>query len=249
MIDSTNAQIHAMRERAARRKSPWNLLLLAFAVVAIAGFWIGTALLFREYRQSLVPPEAFLTSGTRFGNILMYVPPLFPSIGIGMITANLLIWCIPPARRALDHEDQGFPGTNFRSSNAGLFKGLVVLAIVTLPMALLGARNFWFLTPQNVTYQPMVATKVRQFNWADVSAVRTGCYVRRTVEHNFVLQMQDGTEIDLAEETPREFLAAYPAIQNSLAGVNYDFSNSAVTGRCRLSHAWARVLLERSTTN
>jgi len=249
VTESASPELRALRERAARRKSPWNLVLLVFAVAGVAGSWIGSALLFRAYRQSLVPPDAFLSGGTRFGNILMYVPPGLPSIALGLVVANLLIWCIAPARVALNYEAKGSPGTDFRSSNAGLFKLLILLAIITLPMAFAGARNFWLLTPHNVTYQPMLTTQPRQLKWSDVRAVRTGCYVRRIVEHNFVLQMQDGTNIDLAEETPLEFLAAYPAIQKALAGANYEFSNSGVVGQCRLSSTWARVLLERPTND
>jgi hypothetical protein len=75
----------------------------------VAASWISIALLFREYRASLVPADAFLSSGTRFGNSLMYVSPAFPSIAVGLIAANLLIWCIPPARRALENETSNSP--------------------------------------------------------------------------------------------------------------------------------------------
>ena len=37
---SSNPYLNQMRIRAARRKSRWNLLLLAFAVVGVAASWI-----------------------------------------------------------------------------------------------------------------------------------------------------------------------------------------------------------------
>jgi hypothetical protein len=240
-------ELEVLRKRAARRKSPWNLVLLAFAVLGIGSSWIFLALLFGEYRRSLVPADAFLSSGTRFGNILMYVSPGFPSIAIGLIAANLIIWCIRPARTTLEREDKEFPETDFRSSNQGLLKLLIPLAIVALTLAFLGARNIWFLTSQGVSYQPMLSSRAKQFNWSDVRSIRTGCYARRVIEHNFVLSFQDGTSIDLAEETPREFLEAYPAFQQRLTGTNYEFTNSGVIGHCPLTPRWARVLMEPPT--
>jgi hypothetical protein len=204
-------------------------------------------MLFGGYRQSLVPADAFLSSGTRFGNILMYVSPGFPSIAIGLIAANLIIWCIRPARTTLEREDEEFPGTDFRSSNQALLKLLIPLAILALTFSFLGARNVWFLTSRGVAYQPMLSSQAKQFNWSDIRSIRTGCYVRRVIEHNFVLSFQDGTSIDLAQETPREFLEAYPTLQQRLTGTNYEFSNSGVVGHCPLSPAWARVLMKAPT--
>ena len=100
-----------MRIRAARRKSRWNLLLLAFAVVGVAASWILIILLLEKYRASLALPGSLLRGSTRFGNILMHVSAGLPSIALGFILANLLIWCIPPARSALANEAEGFPGS------------------------------------------------------------------------------------------------------------------------------------------
>jgi hypothetical protein len=177
----------------------------------------------------------------------MYVAPALPSIAIGFIVANLIMWCIRPARTALEHEDKEFPRTDFKSSNQDLLKLLVPLAVVALTLAFLGARNIWFLTSQGVSYQPILSSQAKQFSWSDIRSVRTGCYARRVIEHNFVLSFQDGTSIDLAEETPREFIEAYPTFQRSLTGTNYEFSNSGVIGHCPLSPRWARILMEPPT--
>ncbi len=111
-----------MRIRAARRKSRWNLLLLAFAVVGVAASWPLIVLLLDKYRASLALPGLCLGGSTRLGNIRMHVSPGLPSIALGFILANLLIWCIPPARTALENEAKGFPGTDFRSSNVALIR-------------------------------------------------------------------------------------------------------------------------------
>lgn len=247
MPDSRTRRLEAASKRAARRRSPWNLVLLAIAALGIAGSWFGIAVLWRAYRQSLFPADAFLSSGTRFGDILMYVPPCFPSIALGLLVANLLLWCIPPARLPLSNQAAVSPRADFRSSNAVLMKALIILMVFTLPICFLGARNFWSLSPERVVYQPMFSRQPRTLRWSGVREIRTACYARRHVEHNFVLRFEDGTSLDLAEETPLEFLAAYPEIQRALSSAKYDFEDSGVIGQCSLSQAWARVLMERPT--
>jgi len=247
---SLNAYLSGAQIRARRRKSPWNLLLLVFAVLGIGFVWILTVRLLAEYRESLALPDSFLTGGTRFGNILMHVCPGFPSIVLGLILANLLTWCIPTARTALAGEAQGFPGTDFRSSNIALGKGFVFLAVVTLPFALLGARNMWSVTSQTLRYRPLFSSSARNFSWSDLRAIHTGCHLGRTLDRNFVLEFRDGSSMDLSEERPREFLSAYPLIQAALAGREYQFNRESAVGGCLdvLSPVWKRILTERPTS-
>jgi hypothetical protein len=247
----SNPYLNQMRIRAARRKSRWNLLLLGFAVVGVAASWILIVLLLDKYRSSLALSGSFLGGSTRFGNILMHVSPGLPSIALGFILANLLIWCIPPARTALANEAKGFPGTDFRSSNLALLKGLAFLAGVTFPLAFLGARNAWSIAPQTLSYQPMFTSTAKEFSWSDIRAINTGCrFSRQSLDRNFVVEMRDGTTFDLSEEAPREFLAEYPLIQTALTGHDYQFNPEKVIGSCTaaLSPIWTRILIERPTT-
>ena len=248
---SSSPYLNQARIRPAQRKSRWNLLLLAFAVVGVAASWILIVLLLDKYRASLALPGSFLRGSTRFGNILMHVSPGLPSIAVGLIVANLLIWCIPPARTALANEDKKFPGTDFRSSNVTLIKGLAFLAAVTFPLAFLGARNMWSITPQTLTYQLMFSPSAKEFSWSDVRTINTGCrFNRQSLDRNFVMEMRDGTTFDLSEEAPREFLAKYSLIQTALTGLDYQFNPEKVTGSCAaaLSPTWVRILTERPTT-
>jgi hypothetical protein len=80
------------------KQTPWGLLLPLLYFLGTGAAWIGIAHLLLEYRRLLVPLDAFLFSGTRIGHILTYVAPAFPSLAIGILTASLLIGCIPPAR-------------------------------------------------------------------------------------------------------------------------------------------------------
>jgi hypothetical protein len=241
----TPSWLQVRRERAARRKSKWNLLLLVFGVLAVAAAWIGSVEGLARYRVALYPHDAFLSGGTRFGNILMYLLPFFPSLAAGFIVANLLIWCVPPARRALDEEDKQFPGLDFRSSNRDLTRFGLILLVATLPLAWLGARNCWSLTNAAIIYRPMFWPANRQYSWADVRGIRTDCGSNRSsTTYDFVAIMTDHTSVDLSSESPDEFLAAYPRIQTALAGSAYQFSCNCVG---QIPSRWREILFRRPT--
>jgi len=63
----------------------------------------------------------------------MVLPLFFPSIAIGLMFANVVVWCIRPAQKALDREAEGHNGADFSSS----MKGLAKVVAITLPLALL----------------------------------------------------------------------------------------------------------------
>ena len=237
--------LHGARQRASRRKSKWNLLLFVFAILAIASTWIGAVESLASYRATLYATGAFLSGGTRIGNILMHVAPAFPSLAVGMIVANLLIWCIPPARRALNEEDKPYPGLDFRSSNRDLAKFGLVLLVIAMPLAWLGARNCWSLTDTSIVYRAMFSPVAKQYSWADIQTIRTDCRTGRDGRtYDFVAGMADGTAIDFSSEMPDEFLAAYRRIQVALAGHSYQFTSNCLGPT---AVGWRKVIFQRPT--
>jgi hypothetical protein len=229
-----------------RRKNPWNLLLALFCLIGVGGAWAGIAHVLVIYRSSLYPPDTFLFSGTRIGNILMFVTPCFPSIALGLIIANLLVWCISPARRAFKKEADGVKGEDFRSAQFGLAKAGTVLAAIGLPLCLLGANNFWALTPDGIHYRPMLSATTQHYAWSSVERIETGCSrSKNSVDYNFVVTLPDQTRIDLMEESPDEFLAAYPRIQSALRGHRYRFDAWALGVNCRPWQAVRKILSQQ----
>jgi hypothetical protein len=108
---STNA-----RHRASRRKSPWNLLLLVFVIAFIVLYWV---LFFKAaglYFQFLHKPSFDSHQRSEASRIVIVLGAFFTSMPLGMLTANFLVWCIPPARRALEAEAAAFPGTEYSSA-------------------------------------------------------------------------------------------------------------------------------------
>ena len=102
--------------RAARRKSPWNLLLIlalpVWLLLALAGLRMSrfVALSFTHGQ----PLAADLIWPSSIAPALVYVPLLLGPIPLAMVLVNYLVYyCVPPARRAMDAEDRAFPGTEY----------------------------------------------------------------------------------------------------------------------------------------
>ena len=205
----------------AARRSPWNLLLFLFAVIGVGGTWIALVELLLALRAQFRPPDAFLFDGTRWGNIVIHVIPAFPSIAAGFLMANVLIRLIPPARRALSIA--GPQGTNFRSSNRALAKGLVLLLAITAPIAILGATRYFYLAPSRIGYRTSWFNQVRRYQWVDVRGIETNCWQNRGPQFTYTLLLSDGTRLGILE-TSNDFFRAYPALSSALNPYSYDFN-------------------------
>lgn len=129
------------RHRSKRRRSPWNLLLLLFGIA----FWVVIATLLGWAASRLhaaLRPESialFASGPLRFNTALVLFPAIFVAICPALLATNFVVYRIPPARRAMDAEDRGHPGTDYASSQRGLSKlGLWIGAVGILVM-LVGA--------------------------------------------------------------------------------------------------------------
>jgi hypothetical protein len=119
----------AARIRARRRHSAWNLLLIP---LGIAG-WLGTwYLLFRLVWavHHLLYPQHLLSNfwGKGIGllsfvpSFLMVFAPASGALCLGLLIANCLVWLFPSARKELDAEAIGYPGTGFKEASASLIR-------------------------------------------------------------------------------------------------------------------------------
>ena len=246
--DNSDSALQAHRKKR-RPQTAWSLLLALLCGVGIAGAWTGIAFLVIEYRRAMAPADAFLFSGTRLGNILAFVAPGFPSMVIGLLAANLLVWSISPARAALGGDAPGARRHGFRSSQLVLAKFGAVVSAVALPLCVLGANNFWALAPDRIDYRPMLSVTARHYSWSSVTGIETGCSTGKSTSYHFAVILNDKTHMDLMEEAPSEFVAAYPRIQLALRGNNYGFNTSGLVGSCvaRAPRRWLEILTRRPT--
>lgn len=207
-------------QRPAARRSSWNLLLTLFAIIGGGGAWIGLVGLLLALRAQFRPPDAFLFDGTRWGNIVTHVIPAFPAIAAGLLFGNGVVWLIPPARRALTIRSAH--GTNFKSSNRALAKGLLLLLAITAPIGLLSATRYFYLTPNRIGYRPSWFNQERSYPWINVRGIETNCWHNRSLQYSYTLLLSDGTRLGIFES--QDFFAAYPALSWALAPYDYGFT-------------------------
>ena len=140
-------------------------------------------------------------------------------------------------------------GAGFQSSQLALAKFAAIAMAVALPLCFLGVNNFWALTPGRIDYRPVFSVATQHYEWSNVEEIETGCSAGKSISYHFVLMLNDKTSIDLMQESPQEFSAAYPQIQSALKGNRYRFSRSGLVGRCVNSapQSWLELLSKRPT--
>lgn len=128
----------AALQRAQRRKSPWNLLLL-LAVPLWALLWWGAFRLVWAYHVHLYPAHAgalrqFWPAGASahafVASFLMVFGPMMPAVVLALLVTNALLWFVPPVRRTLEAEAESVPGTGFRASQRKLLLATIVALAV-----------------------------------------------------------------------------------------------------------------------
>lgn len=136
------------RQRAKRRKSPWNLLLIPLAFIGIGGISYG---LFRFmwmvhtwfYPNHIGKLREFWVEGaggyTFVSSFLLLVPLFFAAIPLGLMAANVITCFIAPARRAFDREAKGVKWASFPEAMKSLMMPALVIVSICLLISFIGA--------------------------------------------------------------------------------------------------------------
>jgi hypothetical protein len=134
------------RQRAKRRKSAWNALLLPFCFGAWLGVWFALFRLVWLFHLTLYPQHQLRDFWQEGISLRSFVPSflmvfsLMPgAMVVGFMLGNLFFWLIKPVRRIFDAEARGYPGTSFRDSMRRLFKVGVWALPIGLVIALTSA--------------------------------------------------------------------------------------------------------------
>jgi hypothetical protein len=125
------------RERQRSSKTVWDLIFLPIGFAAIGGYWYAFARLFLWVHLLVHPAERlqFLANGPMtVAQALMFLVPVLSSIPLGLMTSNVLMWLVPPARRASEKKAEGVKWASFRESQLALFK----MALMLVPIGLVG---------------------------------------------------------------------------------------------------------------
>jgi hypothetical protein len=129
-------------ERAKRRKSPWNLVLISAVLLPLCAIWWGSFLGLEAVHAYLYPGQLFRNcSGV--GTVLAAVAPVLGSVPISFLLGNLFVWSIPAARRTLDNEAKKYPSTSFKNSQQALGKIAIFVVPASVLVSIVGALLPW----------------------------------------------------------------------------------------------------------
>jgi len=129
------------RSRAQRRKSLWNVLLFVFAFLSIGFITFYSSKYIIYLFQPDTTPFSAIGQKNDIQLIFIIVPLFLVSIPWGLMLGNILIWLIPPARRTLDREAQGYKGCSFNESMRGLCKIASIMSVIFIPIAIFASSK------------------------------------------------------------------------------------------------------------
>lgn len=138
------------RERAQRRRSPWNLLLIPLVLGGVALTFYLLFQLMWQVHIALHPEHAgrlaefwrkYISFRSFVSSLLLAVPLGIVALPLGMILGNLIAWSIPPARRAFEREAKGVSGASLHQSVVELGKLALFLLPFCLILSLIGAAT------------------------------------------------------------------------------------------------------------
>ena len=130
------------QERARRRKSAWNLLLIPAVVLPFVAGWSGVVFALDVVHRWIHPGER-LFGATGIGPILTVVGVMFAMLLPALITGNLLVRKIVPAARDLNREAAAVPGTSFHDAQRSLVRMAAFAVTVGMAIAAGGTVLPW----------------------------------------------------------------------------------------------------------
>lgn len=137
------------RQRAKRRRSPWNFILPPLMLISVGLIWYvlfqfmwsvhvhffpAHAGRFEQYWNEGIGARAFVSS------FLLSIPLGIASVPLGLIVSNAVAWCIPPARRAFEREAETVK-MNFKRIMLDLFKLALIIVPPCLLLSFIGAAT------------------------------------------------------------------------------------------------------------
>jgi len=129
-------------QRARRRRSRWNLLLIPAVLLPLVGLW-GGAVMLAGLVHAYFHAGQSLRNAHGLGPILATLSPFFAALPLAMWMGNGLVYAIAPARRALDAEAASHPGTAFVDAQAQMRRLAAWLVPAALAGALAGTMLSW----------------------------------------------------------------------------------------------------------
>ncbi len=140
MSKPSSNDILTAKSGARSRKSAWNIVLFALVPIFVGTIFWGLVQLVWLMAS---PPETVFDDLSNASQILYILPLLFPSIPLGMAAANVVVYCIPMARRVLDLEKSHAGRPGFLRSTINLLVFALALGAISIPLSLCGVSGIF----------------------------------------------------------------------------------------------------------
>jgi uncharacterized membrane protein YozB (DUF420 family) len=141
-----------------RRRSPWNIVLLAAGFVFVGLIWFFLCKYIIYLFQDPHTPFKDVASGHDTQMIFIVIPLFLPAVAWGLLCANALPWLIPPARRALEKEGKE-TDRSFKKTSTPLLIAAIILTLICVPVAVFSASR---ITVRPGPEEPRHDTRSRQ---------------------------------------------------------------------------------------
>ena len=136
--------IEKAQERAKRRKSKRNLLLIPGVLIPLVTILYLSFLLMDFAHGIFYIGQNFAVTSRGIGAIMAGGAPFFGAIPVSLLLGNTLVWFVAPGRRVLDSEASNAPGTSFVESQKQLLKLAYVVVPISYGLAFIGVLLPWY---------------------------------------------------------------------------------------------------------
>lgn len=220
LLASINSYYKKAQQRTKNNKCILDYLLVPFVVLGSVISWILLTKCLLNIQHSLIPSSAFLSSYTRIGSIIIHVVPILPAIVVGLICANFVMWLIYIIRKKIYAEMNTDQFTVFVASMKSLLKTVLLVSIIATPACYFGIQQYFYVQEDGIYLSSLFHSSDKHYAWADIKEVHTGCTIdRRNLELNYIVIMNDSSEIDLMRDTRLQLVDVFyklrPYIMNS----------------------------------
>ena len=216
MEKTIEEEIIEMQNRAKRRKSKWNLLLIPFNVffVSIFSYWYYKLILI-IMNISLISRDdiVYIYYPNTIWNIVLILIILISSLVLSFIVSNFILWIIKPIRDIFEEESKLNKWTDYKSTQKKLLKILPIILLIWFPIIYMyintySALSYKWLVYNNSWYQ----LSEKEYNISDELEkikISVAKYNNNSDKLFFKFIMKDGKNIEFSEWNEIEFLNKY----------------------------------------
>jgi hypothetical protein len=200
----------------------WHRLMQTVASIGLA---LAVFLLALQALPAFYPDNAFHCTQTRVSAGGLLFASVFLVAPVSFVAVDVLLWLIPPARRAMD-ELVWFG--NFAGDVRSTANFFLVMAAFLVPIGLLAAGNAVCMSQTAILYRAHSLAAVTAHPLSQIDAVRASCArpVSR-LEARLEVVMRDGVTFDLLGRRPDLLWAHAPRVRDLLRGKPWDESGIA----------------------